>query len=359
MLSKTRVHLAVLIAASVIFALVLPAAAENEEATLKQETGYYYTVQKGDTLWGICRQFFDEPLLWPELWSNNKQILNPHLIYPGDRLHLYRKEGKIIVEQVRPEPAREPIAVAGKEPVIIEEPVAREPEPPVQAPVPVFSFPWMDMIGFIREEAIPSDAVIFKVRDGKRMVSDGDIIYLKQTRADSPALIPAGLYTVYRTLEIPIVDKVKKTTTGIQHELLGLVEITEMVSQDPPVAEAKVIKSYKPIFVNDMIMPYKRRPTDIPLAESVPNLDCRILVTMEHEKIFGRTIVFISMGENDGVKPGQEYSVYYTEELQPVMKKVDIGKLMVLHTEATTATAVVTSSKRELEPGLGVRTIVQ
>ena len=61
-----------------------------------------YVVAKGDTLWDIAGKFLEEPWLWPELWRNNTDISNPHLIYPGDVLRLiFNEEGEaqIVVER--------------------------------------------------------------------------------------------------------------------------------------------------------------------------------------------------------------------------------------------------------------------
>ncbi len=53
-----------------------------------------YTVVKGDTLWELSGKFLTHPWQWPELWSHNTQIKNPHLIYPGDTLYFSMVNGK-------------------------------------------------------------------------------------------------------------------------------------------------------------------------------------------------------------------------------------------------------------------------
>jgi len=67
-----------------------------------------YTVKRGDTLWAISGLFLKSAWRWPELWGMNlAEIKNPHLIYPGQKLYLEKKDGRAILRTSQPATAEE------------------------------------------------------------------------------------------------------------------------------------------------------------------------------------------------------------------------------------------------------------
>jgi len=56
-----------------------------------------HVVKKGDTLWAITKQYLSSAWKWPIVWSNNQEITNPHLIFPGDNVVISRKGGKTTI----------------------------------------------------------------------------------------------------------------------------------------------------------------------------------------------------------------------------------------------------------------------
>ena len=104
-------------------------------------------------------------------------------------------------------------------------------------------------------------------------------------------------------------------------------------------------------------MPYEKQWPEITITDSLKGIDGKIIKSEDSEVIFASNdIAFINKGKVDGVTPGQMYSVYYQDKdkvngKQVVLPPVEYGKLIVLRTEETTSTVLVTDSDKSVEDG--------
>jgi hypothetical protein len=194
------------------------------------------------------------------------------------------------------------------------------------------------------------------------MISSEDTVYIRP--AENVKLAPGKRYTVYRTLP-PLRDRHTNAYIGIQHVLTGVVEINQV---QPTYAVATVIEAYRPIYVEDNIMPYYRRLPDVVIKESPKDLQGFVVEAEDHNRLIGdNMIAFIDKGKIDGVQRGQFYNVYYrvSERIHPrsrertMLLPVEFAEVLVLHTEDTTATVIVTSADREFEPGSKIRSPIE
>src|SRR5207245_553760 len=64
-----------------------------------------HVVAKGNTLWAISGDVLKNPRLWPQLWEQNEHIINPHWIYPDDKILV--RPVTVLSEAKPPEPAPE------------------------------------------------------------------------------------------------------------------------------------------------------------------------------------------------------------------------------------------------------------
>lgn len=63
-----------------------PATTDSQPPPPPAPSVRYYTVVKGDTLWGISRRYYGNGIYWQKIYNANRdQISNPNLIYPGQR----------------------------------------------------------------------------------------------------------------------------------------------------------------------------------------------------------------------------------------------------------------------------------
>jgi hypothetical protein len=322
----------------------LSLSAQGGEAPIDHEAGFYYTIQKGDTLWDLSSRFFDSPWIWPELWQENQQIPNPHWIYPGERIRLFQQSGKDSFSLTLPESETTPVAAqTDVEPVQTEE-------------LPYFEYTLIDRVGFIRKEPLQPIGAIFKVEDDKEMISTNDLLYVRSAGGEIDLLVPGSRYVIYRMID-PTDDKKINNRFGKQYYMLGVAEV---IKKGEGYVLAKVLESFATIQIGDLLMPYKRRSPKITLNPSPAELRGKIIGAEHHNRIIGDyTVIFIDKGAEDNVEPGQRYRVFYQEKqrLTPTSKEevllppVDFGVFIILHTEKNTATAMVIKADTNISPG--------
>lgn len=301
-----------------------------------EDSDFYYTIQKGDTLWDLSERFYDSEWDWPGLWKMNDEIKNPHLIYPGRKIRIFLKPK----EESKPETVK-----------------VRKIKMPEKIK-PSFSFSKMDHIGFLKKDSQKSVGSIIKEQDGSIMMSENDIIYIKPSR--NGALIPDKMYHIF-TMETVKKEIDNKEFEGVKHLIKATVKILE---HKTTYAIGLITDAYRTVYKNDLVMEYYARDNILSVEETPEPIDARIICSEDDDLMVNNFGVasFINAGKNQ-IKPGQIYHVFrenvakdYTlykpkKEENIKLEMLESGKLIVLHTEDISSTVMILSSKYAIHPG--------
>ena len=364
-----------------------------------------HTVKRGDTLWDLARQYLNDPLLWPEIYRLNTDVVeDPHWIYPGEVLRLSGAPGvaavpaedtpvEAPVPQAMPDTAQvalvpaDSAAPAPAEPDVGE--IAAVAEPPAAEPVDLTPLTGASRTGVQTGTSIET-ALERAYRPVRRsefyssgFLSEGLALpYGKLLGVLEPAQIdkmsnastamlysrvavtpPAGgSYRVGDTLLAVYIDR-ELDTYGDVVVPTGLLRVTDATREQQA---AEVVAVYGRIVSGQLVLPAEPfadpgnvRP--VPIADGVR---ARVIALRDRHVLTGpQQIVFLDRGRKDGVALGDTFELLQTPEDRvegPNVVSEVIATVHVVRVNESTATAMVVSVVRaDLKTGLEARQIAK
>jgi len=367
-----------------------------------------HVVEKGETLSAISAVVLKNPRLWPQTWEQNEHIINPHWIYPNDKI-LIRPVTQI-TEATPPEPPPPP-APPEQTP---EPPRARAvpPPPPAQpAPAPVFQLQQRKPVseikpqdlycsGFVRRAEVPKDLLVISKLDvsGGVLSTDSEYVYLSHGSEDG--ITTGTMYQVIRpttTITNPVGQTSEQRDLGTHY--LDIAQLSVVMTQ-PDFSLARVIRTcadaiqvgdimlpFQPLAVPSVARPREFSPTmtvsgdvkgSVVISQAmllnfgssalktsgiIPGVRGGRLASLARGVASEGEIVYIDAGEGQGVKPGDVFVVYRNlaqdKRLYNIPKEAKklkdvrtaVGELVVLKVEERASTALVTYASDGLSLG--------
>ena len=254
-----------------------------------------YSVVRGDTLWDISARFLRDPWLWPEVWQVNEQIINPHLIYPGDVITLVWVDGR---PQLR----------LGSGSVRLSPRVRYE---DLGNAIPTIPY---DLISaFLAKPTVLDRSVadalpyVLASSDGRLVMAEGNSVY---ARGD----IAAG--TSYNLMHIGDAYFDPETNVIFGYEATNVGQGAVVRAGDP--ATLKIVDSNREILRGDRLLPID--PRDVghnyyPLPAPT-DLDGSIISVVDGVAYIGQyDIIVLNRGANAGLEDGSVVSIYQRGDL--------------------------------------------
>lgn len=265
--------------------------------TLKSNAPERYTVKQGDTLWGIAEKYTDSPWQWPDIWYQNTQIENPHLIFPGDEIGLISVGGKpkVTVTQ-RGEASR---TVRLQPSVRIE---------PIEAAIP--AIPQDAINSFLRhnrivsvEEVTAAPRVLAGI-DQRIVFGAGERLYARGNFGDNTA----SAYGLFRRGEV-YRDPSSSEVLGLEVIELGSGLVT---AQKDDIVTLKLERTNQQVKLGDLLLPTENRNLVGDYYPKAPEKEIsgRILAVANGVSQIGQyDVVVLNRGEREGLAVGDVLQV--------------------------------------------------
>lgn len=274
----------------VSIATLVSSVAAAQGVSIADDAPDSYTVVKGDTLWGISGRFLKQPWRWPEVWRLNRdQIRNPHLIYPGQIIHLDRSGPWLSIgrrvgdDKLFPQVYEEPLGEA-------------VPSIPLGVIEPFLTRPLV-----VDEARLEGAATIVATETSRVYMGAGDTVFAKNVRDD------VEVWQVFRPVK-PMLDPQTGETIAYEAAYLGAARVSERTS--PTTLE--IVEAVEEIGTGDLMLP-SEHPSVFSYAPHAPEqaIDGRLMSIYRGVSETGRlNVVALNIGERDGLERGHVLALY-------------------------------------------------
>ncbi|MFG6464231.1 LysM peptidoglycan-binding domain-containing protein [Roseateles sp. DXS20W] len=322
-----------------------------------------HTVVPGDTLWDISKLFLKSPWRWPELWGMNRdQIRNPHLIYPGQILHLVKTDGRARLQFGQ----RVGGGAAG-------DTVKLRPQMRISAldsnPIPTIPLhliqPFLTDAVVFDTDALATAPRIVATQEGHVLLGKGDTAY---ARGDFRGATDFRIFRTSRVLRDPTTSEI----LGYEAPYVGTADLvrpgedrksadgksTEIV---PATLQIRQVK--QEVGVGDRLAPAPQRNLEryVPHAPERPMAGQIAAIYGEAINAGQNQIVALNRGKRDGVERGHVFALWRdgvamkdkTQDRPQDIKLPDErhGILFVFEVYERVSYALIISVKEPVKPG--------
>ena len=326
-------------------------------STVKRGTPDFHVVNKGDTLYDLSSQYAGDSDQWPELWSFNPQITNPHWIYPGDIVYLRDKNGA---------PASNPF-----------QKVNRTPATQNQFHLSIGGFVESTELKYTgRIVASPKQARLLAQGD-TAWVGFGESSYSSKEKEDiapedrqkfkEPAELKKGrIFAIVRPQGTIKKEGDDEKVLGYKYIVLGSVRLDELSVKDDNgnykhYHTAKIVQSWQEVMRGDLLVPYEQQLKFVQPVKSSKDLVAKIVDTVSPRSNLGEFhYIYVNRGAEDGVRTGNRMFIYQKQEGlsygedEAADSKVPwrrVGQVMLIDVRKNYSTAVITDSAKEVLVG--------
>jgi hypothetical protein len=308
--------------------------------------GRIHIVVDGDTLWDISDAYLGTPWVWPSIWTDNRDIQNPHLIMPQDRIWISRYE----MRRVTAEEAEQLLSGA---PAATGMPAALEVASGGDELRKTYTVSSSESSGFVTPQELESSASVIDSVAPRVMMVQPDEVYIGLGDAEVSA---GDQFTVFRT-DAKIFDPDTNRLIGYHVNVLGWAEVTKPAGET---SIAVIRQSNSEIEAGDRVKPREEPMIEVEVTGSPTGVEGRVTFLPAGRGMMATTdFVYLNRGELDGVTVGNQLAVYRegwvaSEEARNERVQIPdrpVADLLVVSTRSETSVALITHTETELELG--------